>query len=488
MVSIVLKMTEQNSNNETLDAELIIFENKQLKMRIAILLFFSLLLSNGAQAMTPPDSTSNIFEKGTAQYFISEGKRMYNEGQYRLALVKFREALVKDKANPVATYWLGECHKALGNYEKAIKYAEEALEKDPNVDLESGYLLGVCYHRIGKLDEAIAQFESMKGKVKELRLKELDVTFLIEQCQTAKEMMAAPVKVKISNMGMSINSAFDDYSPVLSPDGKTLYFTSRRADNKGGGVNPADQRYFEDIYISFWNDTTKSWTTADNSNEIIRRINTNGFDAINCISSDGKMLYVTINTMAMEKPKPKTKSSDLFVCKLNNRGGWNSPKPLGKPVNTIFFDAAVSVTADESTVYFISERKGGQGMADIWTSVKVGKEWGKPKNLGPTINTKGQETTVYVTPDEKYLFFSSTGHKGMGGYDVYVCQNKGDEWSEPVNLGYPINTVSDETHFTYYPELKKAFYSTFTSQENGGVGARDIFELDMSEYEFKFPE
>ncbi|MCB9223106.1 MAG: tetratricopeptide repeat protein [Crocinitomicaceae bacterium] len=456
-------------------------------MRTTVILLLFILSAGGANAMTPPDSTSSIFEKGTAQYFISEGKRMYNEGQYRLALVKFREALVKDKSNPVATYWLGECHLALGNYEKAIGYAEEALLKDPSVDLESGYLLGLCYHRLAKMDDAIKHFESVKTKVKEFRVKELEIDFHIQQCNNAKKMMENPINVKITNLGMSINSAFDDYSATLSPDGNTLYFVSRRADNKGGGVNPADQRYFEDIYISMWNDTIKAWTTADNSNEIIRRLNTNGFDAVSCISADGKEMYLTINTMAMDKPKPKTKSSDIFISKLNNRGGWNTPKSISKPINTIFFDASASFTGDGSTVYFISERNGGQGMADIWTSVKVGKEWGKPKNLGPIINTKGQETTVFVTKDEKYLFFSSTGHaSGMGGYDVYVCENQNGTWSDPVNLGYPINTVSDETHFTYYPELKKALYSTFSSQENEGVGARDIFEVDMSTYEFKF--
>ncbi|OIQ27593.1 MAG: hypothetical protein BM555_06035 [Crocinitomix sp. MedPE-SWsnd] len=453
------------------------------------ILFYTLLLflSANANAMTPPDSTSTIFEKGTAQYLITEGKRMYNEGQYRNALVKFREALVKDKKNPLATYWLGECHMALGNYEKAKNYAEEALAADPEVDAESGYLLAKCYHRLSELDKAIGHYESVKAKVTEFRQKELELDFHIAECKLAKELIESPVKVKITNMGMDVNSAFDDYAPVISPDGKTLYFVSRRADNKGGGVNPDDQRYFEDIYISFWNDTTKSWTEASNSHEVIRRLNSHGFDAVNYISPDGKYLYISVNTMAMAKPKPKSKHTDIFMCKLNNRGGWNSPKSIGKPINSLWFDALPSLTADGNTMYFVSERKGGQGRSDIWTSVKVGKSWGKPTNLGAKINTSGQETTVFVTPDEKYLFFSSTGHVGMGGYDIFVSENKDGEWSTPVNLGYPINTVSDETHFNYNVEMKKAFYATFSSSTNGGLGARDIFQVDMSDYKFEFP-
>lgn len=436
----------------------------------------------------PPDSTANIFEKGTAQYLIAEGKRFYSEGQHRIALVKFREALVKDKGNPLATYWVGECHKALGNYEKAIQYAEEAVGKDPEVDKEYGYLLGVCYHRLADLDKAIEMYNKCKGLIKEMRAKELKIDFLIAQCERAKEMMANPVNVTISNLGMDINSAFDDYSPTLSPDRKTLYFTSRRADNKGGGVNEDDQRYFEDIYVSHWDEENKQWTEATNDDDMVKRVNTKGFDAVTHISSDGKYMYVSINTMAMDKPKPKSKHTDIFECRLNNRGGWNSPKSVGKPINTIWFDALASLNADMTKMYFISERKGGRGRGDIWVSSKEGRDWGKPVNLGPEINTKGQETTVFITPDEKYLFFSSDGHEGMGGYDIYVCINQDGKWSKPVNMGYPINTVSDETHFTYLPDLKKAYYSTFSSSDNKGVGARDIFEVDMSDYEFKTVE
>jgi tetratricopeptide (TPR) repeat protein len=457
-------------------------------MKKSLFYFALLFFSASSYAGTPPDSTSTIFEKGTAQYFITEGKRMFNEGSYRTALVKFREALVKDKKNPLATYWLGECHMALGNYEKAKNYAEEALKMDPEVDAEASYLLGNCYHRLAELDKAIKNFELLKPDLGEFRQKELRIDFLISSCKLAQELMKSPINVEIKNLGMDINSAFDDYSPVLSANGKTFYFTSRRADNKGGGVNPDDERYFEDIYISFWNDTTKSWSEATNTHEITRRLNTAGFDGISYISPDGKNLYLTINTTANAKPKPKTRGSDLFYARLNNRGAWNSPKPLGKPLNTILFDAAPSLTADGNTMYYISERKGGKGLADIWTSVKLGKNWGKPTNLGDNINTKGQETTVFVTPDEKYLFFSSTGHLGMGGYDIFVSENKDGVWSKPLNMGYPINTVSDETHFVYYSEKMEALYTTFSSSTNGGIGARDIFSVDMSAYEFAFPE
>ena len=294
--------------------------------------------------------------------------------------------------------------------------------------------------------------------------------------------MNAPINVAITRMPISINTAFEETAPTLAPDGKSFYFVSRRADNKGGGISPGDQRYFEDIYVSIWDEENKTWGEATNSSDLLNRVNTNGMDAVSHISADGQTLYMTINTMVLQSPKPRTRHSDIYSCKMNRKGTWNSPKAMGKPINTIFFDAAVSLTADESTAYFISERAGEKQQADIFVTYRTGNSWSKPENLGETINTSGNETTVFVSPDGIYLFFSSTGHEGMGGYDIFVSKNNGNEWSKPVNLGYPINTVSDETHFVYYGDLKRGYYSKFSSAENQGMGARDLFEVDMTNF------
>lgn len=450
-----------------------------MKWILALLIFTSAGFSFG---MTPPDSTSTVFEKGTAKYLISEGKRFYNEGSYRMSLVKFREALNKDKGNAEATYWLAECHLALGNYEKAKMYVEEALVIDDQVDVEARNILALCQHRIGELDAAIENYKLALAPLSDLRAKELQIQFHIDQCELAKELMASPIDVSIKRMSININTAFEETAPTLSPDGKAFYFVSRRADNKGGGISPGDQRYFEDIYVSIWDEEKNDWGEASNSSDLINRVNTKGMDAISHISADGKTLYMTVNTMTLKSPKPKTKSSDIFYCKKNRKGTWNSPKPIGKPINSLYFEAAASFTADGNTAYFVSERLGGEGRSDIYVSYKGSGEWTKPENLGDVINTDGNETTVNISPDGIYLFFSSTGHEGMGGYDIFVSKNNGSEWEKPVNLGYPINTVSDETHFVYHSDLKRAYYSKFSSSENKGMGARDIFEIDMTNF------
>lgn len=454
-------------------------------MKLILIALFGLFISLNAGAYTvfPPDSTTKLVDKGTAKYLISEGKKIYNEGSYRSALVKFREALAKDKNNPTATYWVGECHLALGNYEKSLKYGLLAYEMDNEIHTEVNYLLGVSYHKLGKIDEALTHYELAIKIINETRAASLRIHLRIEECKLAKEMMASPIKVSINALGININSRNDEYAPVITNGGKTLYFSSRRADNTGGGTSSGDKKYFSDIYVSQWDENAKEWGKASNVGDIVKRLNSKGFDAVSSFSSDGTYIYLSINTDGLVKPKPNTKSADIYYAKISSKGTWGSPKPMQKKtINTMYFEISPSFTADGSTMYFVSERVGGQGMSDIWVTRKVSKTgWSKPENLGGVINTPYNETTVFITPDEKYMFFSSTGHKGMGGYDIYYSKNVDGIWSDPKNIGFPINSVSDETHFQYYPSLGKAYYSKISLTGDGGQGMRDIFEVDITE-------
>jgi tetratricopeptide (TPR) repeat protein len=452
-------------------------------MKLALITVIGLFLSINTHASTifPPDSTTNLMDKGSAKYLISEGKKVYNETNYRSALLNFREALAKDKNNPTATYWVGECHMALGNYDKALKYALLAYDMSNDIHKEVNFLLGVCYHKLGKIDEALVNYEKASKIINETRAKSLRIPLRIEECKRAKKMITAPIKVKIAALGVNINTRNDEYAAILTNGGKTLYFSSRRADNLGGGTSTGDRKYFSDIYVSQWDEVKKEWGVASNSNDIVQRLNSEGFDAASFISSDGSYIYLSINTDGLSKPKPLTKSADLYYSRLSSKGTWGSPKPMPKKtINTMYFEISPSFTADENTMYFVSERAGGEGMSDIWKATKTSKtKWSKPINLGPIINTPYNETTVFITPDEKYMFFSSEGHKGMGGYDIYYSINNDGVWTSPINIGFPLNSVSDETQ--YYPKLGKAYYSKISQIGDGGVGLRDIFEVDISD-------
>jgi hypothetical protein len=429
----------------------------------------------------PPDSTNTIKDRALSKYLISEGKKIFNEGDYRKSLVQFRNALAKDKNNPTATYWVGECHTALGNYEKGLKYVERAFKMDADVSYNATYLIGLCNHNLGRIDLALTNYEKAKTTLSKVRAEILRIDLRIAECNRVKVLMENPLDVEIVALGTGINSKNDEYAPVILNDGKTMYFSSRRADNLGGGISEGDRKYFSDIYVSQWDEKRNEWGAASNSNDTVKRLNSKGFEAVSTFSSDGTVAYISVNTDGLEDPKPKTKSNDIFMSKISTKGTWGKPKPMqNKIINTMFFEVSPTFTSDGNTMYFISERSGGKGMSDIWVTRKVGKTtWSKPENLD-SLNTMYDETSVFVTPDEKYLFFSSKGHEGIGGYDVYYSVNTDGIWSKPKNIGYPINSVLDETHFQYYPETGKAYYSKISITGDGGVGGRDIFEIDIS--------
>lgn len=428
---------------------------------------------------TPPDTTTNLVDKTAALVSIEEGKDLFNKGKVRDALVRFREAAVKDPNSWKAVYWVSQCHYIMNNYGLALKYATEAVNLDNDeVDKDVYELLGRSYHRMGEIDSAMANYNIAISKLSPMRVKELQLELRVEQCMFAKAEMSGINKSRRVPIA-SINSGYNDYSPILTEGGKGMYFTSRRSDTKGGGMNPDDQEFFEDTYYAQWNSETNEWDSITNE---LGRINSDGFDAINFISKDGLYGVMTINTTATEAKKT-TKGSDLFTIEMSTKTKWSTPKRINsKSINTSFFEGSATLTADGNTMYFVSDRKGDKSSTDIYTVQKVGKSWGEAKPLPFTINTTGRETTPFITGDGRYLFFSSDGRQGMGGLDIYVVENLGSTWGEPVNLGIMVNTVNNDSHFQYYPEMNKAVMSSF--QIIGQKASMDIYEVDMTNYTF----
>ena len=247
----------------------------------------------------------------------------------------------------------------------------------------------------------------------------------------------------------------------------------------GGGMNPDDQRFFEDTYISIFDSELNEWDDVTNE---IGKINSDGFDALNYISPDGLYGVMTLNTTALDiKMKNSTKGSDLCEVKMSNKATWNTPKIIkNKTINTSYFEGSATLTADGNTMYFVSDRKGNESSTDIYMVEKVGKGWGEAVALPMTINSVGRETTPFITPDGRYLFYSSDGLTGMGGLDVYVVENKGGEWSVPVNLGAGINTVNNDSHFVYAIEFKTAYVSGY--EIVGNKSSLDIYQFDMTNF------
>lgn len=439
--------------------------------------------SENEPAILPPDSTSSIIDKTASLYYIEEGKKAFTQGKTRDALRRFREAYVRDQYSSKAAYWIAEAHYTMDNYGLALKYAEIAstLSEEDNPDLI--FLMGQAYHREGKLDKAKENYEKSKTLLSNAKKKAYEIDAVIADVDFADSVSLLDNIFEKSLLDYQVNSGYDDYNLVLFDGGKKAFFVSRRPDTKGGNINPDDQRFFEDAYWMEWDEKNNEWGVPTNE---IPRLNSEGFDAVNHIMPDGNELYMTVNTSVVDVKNP-TRSSDICVAKKTKEDRWNTPRAIkNKTINTSYFDGAPTLTADGNTMYFVSDREGEKSKSDIYVVYKDGNSWGEASKLPMEVNSLGNETTPFITGDGRYLFFSSDGHKGMGGYDVYVTENKGNKWTTPVNLGPDFNSVNDDIFFKYYKDFKKATVSTYRIQ--GNKSSMDIYQLEIEKWEIPTSE
>jgi outer membrane protein OmpA-like peptidoglycan-associated protein len=297
-------------------------------------------------------------------------------------------------------------------------------------------------------------------------------TIVFSFAQIAEEKtIGDTLKVSIKNIGAEINSTFPDYSSVISADGKIMFFTSRRPStdkdikkNKEG---------LEKIYFSTYNDKQKKWNAATSIPEPVNAPNRHNSNI--ALSNDGSWLLIYRDD--------ENGNGDIYESRQKGIT-WTEPEKLPEPVNSKSHESSASIAPDGRTIYFVSDRvEGGKGGRDIWycTKDESGK-WGKAVNIGEPINTKDDEEAVFIHPDGKTLYFSSTRKGGQGGYDIYVTTNEKGLWSTPVNIGAPINTVDNDLFFVLTASGKTAYYS---SSRKGTLGEKDVFEVNFTALEKK---
>lgn len=444
---------------------------------------FKPVFAEQALLSSPKDSVSSLADRAASAYYIDEGRQLLNQGRFRDALTKFREAYNKDQYSQRATFWLAQTHYILSNYGYALKYANISKQLSRKPDGETYLLLGELYHRKDSLTTALKYMDLADKHLSRRKKRNSGLADFQNQVRYALEFEGKELSHEKKLLDFGVNSGYDDYGFLLAPDRKMAYFISRRPDTKDGGLNPEDQSFFEDTYRVTWDEEYEEWTDITND---LERLNSAGFDAINHLTKDGNTMYLTVNTSIVDVPSP-TRSSDICVSEFTKQERWTKPKPINnKSINSSFFDGAATLTEDEQTMYFVSDRKGAKSKLDIYVVKRVGKNWGEAQQLPKNINSIGNETTPYITPDGKYLFFSSDGHLGMGGYDIFVSKNLGhNQWSDPINLGPSFNTVNNDTHFRYYEDLARAYFAAYRLQDN--KASIDIFEIDLEGWEIPQP-
>lgn len=221
-------------------------------------------------------------------------------------------------------------------------------------------------------------------------------------------------------------------------------------------------KYHEDIFIC-----TKTNDSTWNQPIGIASLNTNANDAAVALSPDGQTLF----TFASDVKNP----GDLYFSSLNGTN-WSKPEKLNANINSDYWEGSCSITADGRYLYFASEKPGGLGGRDLYVSEKVNGEWAPAVNLGPSINTPYNEDAPFIHPDGITLFFSSEGHKSIGGYDIMYSIKKENNWIEPLSMGIPLNTTEDDR---YYVINAKGDVGYFSSNRGGagGKGQQDIYTV-----------
>lgn len=426
---------------------------------------------------------SQTDDKKSYKDYFTEGSYLILEENYPLALQNLKKAYEIDSTNANINFLIGECylHSALEK-SKAEYYLAKAVQKvrkkyspndpseksaPPHAYLYYGHALHINY----KFDEAIQNYDKFLSYIGPSAAKEWqsEVNYYKNQSNFAKKMVANPINVKLINMGDSINSPYPDYSPVLTADERMLIFTTRRPNVQCSEKTP-DGQYFEDLVVSY-KDDNGNWSKPQPLSE---NVNTCGHEASINLTPDGQTLIVY---------KDDNGNGELYFTQWDGRQ-WSSLQKFGSDINTEYWETHACLSTDGQILYFISDRPGGFGGRDIYRVVKLPNgQWSKALNLGPTINTPYDEDGVFMHPDGKTLFFASKGHQSMGGFDIFFSiMDEEGKFSEPFNIGYPINTPDDDVFYVTSPDGKRSYYSSF---KEGGYGDKDIYMITIPESQEK---
>jgi tetratricopeptide (TPR) repeat protein len=430
------------------------------------------ILTFEASAFAQEDGKKDagFFDQALVTPRIIAARHEFNENNMRGAMLIYREVLQAEPNNANALYGTAECYYYMKKYKLSLDYLERALAVNSNVSHSSQILLGQIYHRSAQLDKAIDAYKKFLATENDNTYEYHLASAGIAQCLYAKDMMEHPVPVVITNLGNAVNSRFDDYTPSISADGKLLLLTARRDNTTGGRMDEAgDYKYFEDIYYSIKDPDTGEWTE---SLQVPGAVNTETYDAVLSIMPNGKGMFVYKNTV--------NTTGDIYYSELlSTDSSWTEAQKMPRPINTSYFEGSASITADGNTLYFISERPNGLGLGDIYVSTKTGENWSTPKNLGPIVNTEEDEKFVFIHPSGRTLYFASEGHQTMGSYDIFKSEFVNGEWSLPINLGYPINTVNEESTFSLTSDNQTMYIA---AEYDDTYGERDLYTVDVANY------
>lgn len=418
---------------------------KLLLLTLSILLYFSALSQKASYY-------KRVFVD--AEYYL-----LYEE--YRDALPLYHEILVRYPNNCNIAYRIGLCYLHIPNKKKkSIYYFEKALKgitpdyregyfSETKAPREVYYFYGQALRITRKFDKALKAFQTYKSLLKPDDVKETRlVNKEIESVHFAEQQLANPRNHRIKPLAGNINTRFPEINPVVDSSGNKLFYTSM-------------QRFYNAILSS-----EKDASIWKNPLNINAQLYADGVIKTVGISLSGDFLILVRNDNDIY---------NLYYSKFDKeKNTWSPISKFPREINSRNWETFGSLSASGDTLFFSSNRRGGFGGFDIYMSVRTPSGWSRPINLGSRVNTPYDEIAPFVTENGKRLFFSSNGHRTMGGYDLFYSQFENNAWAYPKNLGYPINTTDDDTFLFPLNNGKRGFISRIKEDSSG---ENDIYEV-----------
>ncbi|MHA4741379.1 OmpA family protein [Dyadobacter sp. MSC1_007] len=408
-----------------------------------------------AQEVTLSRKSREIYDKA---------QQAWQERKLAEAITLFEKVLEQEPDSYDTHLRLAQIYELQRNNDLIKKHYMKAIRLKPAAPQSAAAFqwIGRSHFNVQRYDSAQVYFEKafklFPAKSSLARLAEKSIA----SARFAQEAVKNPVDIRKVSMGDTVNFLGTQYFPVMTADDETLIFT--------GLTENRD----ENIYVTHRVKGGRATDRWDVPEEISNAINTTNNEGTCSVSADGRTLVFT----ACNRPDAYG-SCDLYISHKEGKE-WSQPVNLGQLVNSREWESQPSLSADGHTLYFASDRKGGQGKRDIWVShLDEKKQWTTPKNLGPVINTPDEENAPFIHANGRTLFYSSNGPAGMGGFDIFIAQKIDTNWTQPVNIGYPINTGSDQVGLFIASNGEKGYYTDDNSDK--GQGRSLLYTFDVPE-------
>ena len=411
-------------------------------------------------------STKN--KKAIALYVEADNYRVRR--QYTQAISMLQEALEKDKNFVEAYYRLGLVYFSLKNFPEAVRWMEMGLSKTNEIRKQKVFWfdLGEGYMALGRYESAIDVLEKFLKAEVVSQPRIAQAQHALENARFSLAHKDEEGKYKSHSLGSVVNCFPLQYFPVLTADQSLLIYTRRL----GNGTNDD-----EDLVVSR-KDAKGFWQPPVS---LSPKINSKFNEGTCTISADGRKLIFTSCV-----GRPGFGSCDLFESQRIG-DAWSTPSNLGAMVNSPDWESQPSLSADGQVLYFVSDRRGGFGRRDIWVSyLSEDGKWTKAVNLGKEVNTEYDEISPFIHVNNKTLYFSSKGITGFGGYDIFFSEKTGEnQWTPPVNVGYPVNNHEDQFSLFITADGKTGYYSHEEPTEEGQSVSK-IFQVEIPEDQVRY--